>query len=86
VRLWTPNFIRVKGLYGGFGDDRVEGNGGEDLIVGGAGGDLLLLLGGFGDDRIGDPVRGSSTVSFAGPASTSWRPAREISWPPTARG
>ena len=47
----------VKGLYGGFRDDRGEGNLGDDLIVGGAGG--ALLLGGFSDDQIGDPGPGA---------------------------
>jgi hypothetical protein len=74
----------VPGLYGGFGDDRVEGNGGGDLIVGGAGADLSSA--GEATTRSGTPGRARWTTSVAATGRTSWRPARAIGWPQTARG
>ena len=62
-------------LWGGAGDDDIDGEGGPDSIIGGAGDDVLkggdgvdTLEGGAGEDTI-DGGPGNDTLSFANSAA-----------------
>ncbi|MBO0697984.1 MAG: autotransporter-associated beta strand repeat-containing protein, partial [Zavarzinella sp.] len=66
-------------LYGGAGDDRLQGGGGHDVLLGGEGSDRLLggdgrdlLIGGTGGDRLegnaGDDILIAGTTAYDGSA------------------
>jgi serralysin len=49
-------------LQGLDGDDRLDGQGGNDLLIGGNGADRFVFRSGYGSDRIADFAPGSDTI------------------------
>jgi Ca2+-binding RTX toxin-like protein len=75
-------------LYGGDGDDLLQGGGGSNVLLGGAGDDILnggqgrnLLIGGTGEDRIvgnpGDDILIGGTTAWDAQESALWALMKE---------
>ena len=60
----VPSFVATPGLYGGDGNDLLDGGNGNDWIYGGAGANTLI--GGFGNDTFFVDSASDAIVEYAG--------------------